>query len=64
MFPIGDPKHDPLTREQVQGLYAKFSKGILKEKDIAQVADIVWHLEDQKSLKGLINILVQGSKKH
>ncbi len=61
LFPIGDPKHDPLTPEQVQGLYAKFSKGVLKEKDIAKVADMVWHLEDLKSLKGLINILVQGS---
>ncbi len=61
LFPIGDPKHDPLTPEQVQGLYAKFSKGILKEKDIAKVADMIWHLEDLKSLKGLISILVQGS---
>jgi 2-methylcitrate dehydratase PrpD len=63
MYPIGDPKHDPLTREQVQGLYAKFSKGILKEKEIAQVADMVWSLENLKSMKGLINILVQGSNK-
>jgi 2-methylcitrate dehydratase PrpD len=61
LFAIGDPKHDPLTREQVQGLYAKFSKGILEAKDIDKVADMVWHLEDLKSLKELISILVQGS---
>lgn len=60
-FPIGDPKHDPLTPEQVQGLFAKFCKGILKEKDIGKVADMIWHMEELKSLKELINILVQGS---
>jgi len=61
LFPIGDPIHDPLTAEQVQGLYAKFSKGILREKDISKVADMVGHLEELKSLKGLISILVKGS---
>jgi 2-methylcitrate dehydratase PrpD len=58
-FPIGDPKHHPLTPEQVRGLFAKFSKGILKEKEIGKVADMIWHIEDLNSLKELINILVQ-----
>lgn len=62
LFAIGDPVHDPLPPEEVQGLYAKFSKGILKEKEIAKVADMVWHLEELKSVQGLIRILVQGSR--
>jgi len=61
MYPIGDPTHDPLTTEQVQGLYAKFSKGVLGKKDISRVADMILTLEDLKNLKGLINTLVQRS---
>ena len=64
LFPIGDPIHDPLTPEQVQGLYAKFSKSVLKENDIARVADMVWHMEELKSTKELISILVEGPFKN
>ena len=60
MYPIGHPTHEPLTTEQVQGLYAKFSKGILRKKEISRVADVILHLEELKNLKGLINTLVQG----
>ena len=56
--------HDPLTKEQVQALYAKFSGGVLKEKEIARVADMIWNLEGLKSMKELISILVGGPVKN
>ncbi len=63
-FPLGDPIHDPLTKEQVQGLYAKFSGEVLREREINKVADMIWNLEELKSMKELISILVGGPVKN
>jgi 2-methylcitrate dehydratase PrpD len=59
-FPLGDHIHAPLTNEQVQGLYAKFSEGVLAEKEITKVADMIWNLEELKNVKELTGILVDG----
>jgi 2-methylcitrate dehydratase PrpD len=61
MYPIGHPTQEPLTTEQVQGLYAKFTKGILKEKDISRTTDMILNLERVKSLRELIDILGRGT---
>jgi 2-methylcitrate dehydratase PrpD len=61
MYPIGHPTKEPLTTEQVQGLYAKFTKGILKEKDISRTTDMILNLERVKSMRELIDILVRGT---
>lgn len=61
MYPLGHPIQDPLTTEQVQGLYAKFTKGILEEKDISRTTDMVLNLEKIKNLRELINILGRGT---
>ena len=60
MYPIGHPSQ-PLTTDQVQNLYAKFTKGILKEKDISRTADMVLNLETIKSFRELIDILGKGT---
>jgi hypothetical protein len=53
-----------LTNEQVQKLYAKFSEGVLGEKEITKVADMIWNLEKLKNVKELPCILMGGPVKN
>lgn len=57
IYPIGHPK-EPLTTEQLRGLYAKFCQGILPEKNISRTADMIFNLESLSNVKELINLLV------
>jgi len=59
-YPIGHPTQDPLKSEQVQNLYAKFSKGRLKDRDISTTMDMILNLETMKSLRELTEILMMG----
>ena len=54
MHPVGHPK-DPLTIEQVQWLYAKFTKGILSEIEISRTAEMIMNLEGLKDVTELLN---------
>ena len=60
MYPIGHPSQ-PLTTDQVQTLYTKFTKGILKKKDISRTADMILNLETIKRFRELIDILGKGT---
>jgi len=57
MFPIGHHK-EPLTLEQFRRLYAKFTRGILTEKNISKTAELILNLEKLNNVKELINILI------
>lgn len=59
MYPIGHPTQAPLATEQIQGLYAKFTAGILKKTDIPRTAEMILNVEKLRSLKELIRILDQ-----
>lgn len=54
--PRGHPQ-DPLTDDQFLGLYTKFTRGILSEKDISRTADMILNLERLRTVKELIDIL-------
>lgn len=54
--PRGHPL-EPLTDEQLLGLYAKFTGGILSAKDISRSADMILNLERLRTVQELIDIL-------
>lgn len=55
-FSIGSPE-EPLTMEQFQGLYAKFSRGVLSQKQIQHTAQEILHLEQLNDIQELMYTL-------
>jgi hypothetical protein len=49
---------EPLTMEQIRGLYAKFCKGILPDNYISETADALMNLESLPNVDRLIDMLV------
>lgn len=56
MYPLGHFK-DPLTVEQFKGLYSKFARGILNDKDIPKTSKLILNLEKLRNIKELTEIL-------
>lgn len=54
---IGSPE-DPLTMEQIQGLYSKFTQGILSEAHIRRTMEAISNLEELVDMQELMDILV------
>ena len=48
---------DPLSMEQFQGLYRKFTRGIMPEKNISKSMEAILNLEKMKNMKDVINML-------
>ncbi len=57
-IPIGHPQ-EPLTTEQYLELYGKFTRGVLSEQDISKTANMILSLEELRSVKELIDIIVK-----
>lgn len=58
-YAIGAPK-EPLSKEQFEQLYRKFTQGILDEEQINQTADQILNLEELDNVKTLMNVLTFG----
>jgi len=43
---IGDSPEEPLNMEQLQGLYSKFTQGILPDEQVRKTRDAILHLEE------------------
>jgi 2-methylcitrate dehydratase PrpD len=54
---IGSPE-EPLTMEQLRGLYAKFTRGILPEDHISRTAEALLNLENLGDVRELVDMLV------
>jgi 2-methylcitrate dehydratase PrpD len=54
---IGSPEY-PLTMEQIQALYKKFTEGILSEEHIRKTCDAISSLEELTDLQEIMDILV------
>ncbi len=57
IYPIGHPK-EPVTMEQLRTLCAKFTKGVLPEKKISKMIDMILDLEKVGNVEELIGMLV------
>lgn len=55
--PIGQSE-DPLTLEQIQGFYSKFTKGILPEEQIRKSSDATLNMEELSDMQEFMDILV------
>lgn len=58
-YAIGSPK-EPLTKEQFQNLYRKFTQGILDDEQVDQTTDQILNLEGLDNVKTLMNVLTFG----
>jgi 2-methylcitrate dehydratase PrpD len=54
---------EPLTLEQVRGLYAKFTDGILPDDTISETADALMNLESLPGVDRLTDMLVFCDKR-
>ncbi len=53
-YPIGSPK-EPLTTEQVKGLYGKFTAGFLSPEKIRKTVEAISNLENLDNIEGLMD---------
>jgi 2-methylcitrate dehydratase PrpD len=54
---IGAPQ-DPLSLEQIEDLYTKFTKGILSDDQIKKTREAILHIEELSDIEELMDILV------
>ncbi len=54
---VGSPE-EPLNMEQIQGIYSKFTQGILPEKQIVRTREAIMNLEKLSDMEELMDILV------
>jgi len=54
---VGSPE-EPLNMEQLQGLYSKFTQGILPDEQVRKTRDAILHLEELSDVEELMDMLV------
>ena len=56
MVAIGSPQ-EPLTLEQLKGLFVKYTSGVLKDSQITSITDMILNMEKLPDVEELMNIL-------